>query len=630
MAGEYWWEGRGQPHERLGATFDSLQGNHRTRKELLARYERVYANITFDTVAETGSMERSLGGAPVRLNVTRSAIDTLVSKVAKNQVDITYLTEGGNHSDQRRARKLKQFVSGVNHAANGRERLLAVVRDAAIYGTGALLPHRFGGQRIGIDRVCPEELLVDPAEALYGEPRTLYRVRYVDRQRLAALFPNARRAIMEAERYGGEDHVEHGGLSISDTVSLVSARVIADPIRVVEAWRLPDDDEAEEPNGRYACTIAGATLRTSEYYCPHFPFVFLHWSPPLRGFWGTGLVEELRPIQSEIDKLTQRIQAALHLLGVPWVLNPNSSGIKVSTFANQTALILNYDGTIPPSVSTHGSVAPDLFSHLDRLYARAYEIAGISQLSAGGVKPAGLEHAVAMREYQDIESERFQAFGRRVEQAAIELAAREIDLAKEIDRDTPGGFVMRGVAGKELVKLKWSEVELDRDAFVMKAFPINYLGSTPAGRLNKVLELAQAEIFDRTTALSLLDFPDVDAEVSEQTAARENIKYIIALIEDQGKYVGPEPYMDLSGGLRRVQNAYLRGMTHGLEERKLELFRRWLDEADAMLTSANQPQLNAAVGTEAGPPEQATAGASPTGDTGQAALDQGAPPPLPV
>ena len=53
-------------------------------------------------------------------------------------------------------------------------------------------------------------------------------------------------------------------------------------------------------------------------------------------------------------------------------------------------------------------ISQDLFMHLDRLYNRSFEIAGISQLSAQSSKPSGLDSGRALREFSDIESERFQ------------------------------------------------------------------------------------------------------------------------------------------------------------------------------------------------------------------------------
>jgi hypothetical protein len=41
---------------------------------------------------------------------------------------------------------------------------------------------------------------------------------------------------------------------------------------------------------------------------------------------------------------------------------------------------------------------PEVYSHMERLFGKAYEIAGISELSATGKKPPGLESGAALED----------------------------------------------------------------------------------------------------------------------------------------------------------------------------------------------------------------------------------------
>lgn len=619
---DFWWEvPQARRHEELFATVEVIRDTQQDRRDvvnaLLQRYGNTDGRAYSANFDKAGNKLRQ----PIRLNVSRSAVDTVTAKMAKNRPAVTYLTEGGSYSQQRRAKKLSQFVSGIFHNTKAYQKALLAFRDATITGTGVLMPYRHPGQnKILLERVAPGELEVDEVEAQYGEPRTLYRTRYVDRRVLAKRFPAKREKIRNAKAYEADEY--DGSMH---------RRVVADQLRVVEAWHLPSGPDAKD--GRHTIAIDEATLLDEAYTRPIFPFVFIHWSEPVCGFWGTGLVEELATIQDEIDKLAQRIQAAMHLLGVPWVLlDAGAEEPQPSQLQNRTALILKYSGN-KPEVSVHGTVHPEMFAHLDRLYQRAFEIAGVSQLSAQARKPSGLDAAVALREFHDIETERFMVVGRAFEQLFIDLAAQVIALAKEIDDDPDSEpMVVRAASGRELLRLEWKDVSLDEDAFVMKAFPTNFLGSTPSAQLQRVVELAQAEFIPRDMALQLLDFPDLDAFVSEKTAAVENIRHIIENLEDGGEYVAPEPFMDLALGLRMVLSAYLKGQTRGLEPERLEDMRRWLDEAQALQDLANTPQqaLNAGVGAEEGVPAQGEQGNSPQGLTGQAAVDAGAVAPLPA
>ena len=150
-----------------------------------------------------------------------------------------------------------------------------------------------------------------------------------------------------------------------------------------------------------------------------------------------------------------------------------------------------------------------MFSHLDRLYNRAYEISGISQLSATSLKPAGLESGVALREYSDIETERFVIVGQAYESAFLEIARQMIDLAKDVSEEGKTYEVI-SYGDKEIEKIRWSDINLREDQYRMKVYPASLLPTTPAARLQTVIEMAQAGLIDKAETRSLLDFPDIE------------------------------------------------------------------------------------------------------------------------
>ena len=87
----------------------------------------------------------------------------------------------------------------------------------------------------------------------------------------------------------------------------------------------------------------------------------------------------------------------------------------------------------------------------------------------------------------------------------------------------------------------------------------------------------------------LLDFPDVQAVTAIKTAGIEDIMNLIEKFVEDGEYNPPEPFQNLQLGIEMCQNSYLKYKNAGLEDDKLELFRRWIDEAVVML---QPPQPN--------------------------------------
>jgi hypothetical protein len=515
------------------------------------------------------------------LNVIASNIDTLTSKQAKNRPRPRFLTIEGDFKMQRKAKNLQRFVDGVFFQVDAYKLGVQRFRDACWAGTGTTYWFREGG-KICAERVFPGELYVDEREALYGEPRQLFRVKYPDRGRLKELFPEKADMISRANPVGSDEFFGTTSSELRDTMKLV------------EAWHLPSGPDAGD--GKYVAALDNGTLQGTEWTRPDFPFVCMSWRDPLLGFWGTGIADELTGIQVEINKLLRKIQDCFHLLAVPWVLRERGSQVNPAHLTNQPGIIIDYTGT-KPEVVTHATVHPEVFAHLDRLVARSYEITGVSQLSAMAQKPAGLDSGRALQEYHDIESERFMEVGRRYEASFLDDARQCIALAREISASPDQeGIPVKAVSGKGVRELRWKEVSLDDDAFVMQVFASSALPTQPAAKIDRVLQLMQAQLIDPAIGQRLLEFPDIEAYTALRDAPIDDIEAQVELLLD-GDYEPPEPYQDLGRAGVMVQSAYLRARREGASEEILGNMRRFLSDLEALkgrLKAAEQAEAMAA------------------------------------
>jgi hypothetical protein len=189
---------------------------------------------------------------------------------------------------------------------------------------------------------------------------------------------------------------------------------------------------------------------------------------------------------------------------------------------------------------------------------------------------------VALREYHDIESERFVRSGQRFEQFHLDVAKLMIALARDL-YEHGTDLEVRAEANKSVELIRWSDVNLEQDSYVMKAWPTSILPSTPAGRLQRVQELYQSDLINDQTpkgvwARSMLDFPDLESTMSLQNAALDDAQRTVDLITEEGEYHAPEVYQDLALTAQLAQSAYLRGRSQGLAPGRLELLRRLIDE----------------------------------------------------
>ena len=274
----------------------------------------------------------------------------------------------------------------------------------------------------------------------------------------------------------------------------------------------------------------------------------------------------------------------MHLVSVPKLLVEASSKIVSSHLNNRIGGVIKYAGT-PTTYAPLGGIPGELFSHLDRLYQRAYEISGISQLSAQSLKPAGLDSGKALREYNDLETERFMAVAKRYEKCFMNAAEIMIDMAKDLYL-SEGDFSVKAKDGKFVETISWKDVNMDADKYLMQIFTTSSLSSTPAARLADIQDLLAAGFIGKEDALKLLDFPDLEASMNMLNSDSTNLEKIIETMMDKGEYFPPEPYQNLENALRKVQQAYLMYKVQGAPDERLELLRQFMEDCQNLIERA--------------------------------------------
>lgn len=575
----YWWTSRkDERHSNIFAYVSHLKKEQSYRTDDNIKNIRLYGNMDVLPTRAYSFLKNQPSGATsnrVTMNVVQSMIDTVVSKITKNKPRPMFLTEGGDWSMQRKAKKLTQFVEGQFYSADFYQKSAVAFLHACIFGTSAMKIFRVG-DKLHAENVFIDEIVVDDHEAIYGEPRQMHQIKYIHREILMQMFPG-KKSFIELIGKTTEEYLNYKQSYDTD----------ADMIKVIESWHLPSGPDAKD--GRHCITVENCTLVDEEYTRVKFPFIFFRWGLRPVGFFGQGISEQLQGIQVEINKILKTIQVSMHLVSIPKIFVEASSKIVTAHLNNKIGGIIKYTGA-PPQPGQLGTIPPELFSHLDRLYQRCFEIVGVSQLAATSAKPAGLNSGKALRIYNDIETERFMSVAQRYEQAFLDAAKHFIDLAKEIS-DEGGNLKVKIKNGKFMDVIKWSDVDMDEDKYVMQLFPTSSLSQSPAGRLQEVQELLQAGFISKEDGKKLLNFPDLEGFYNMENAGVEDIERQIELMIDKGEYQTPEPYQNLTYGITKMQQAYLMFRAQNAPDERLDLFRRWIADADALLKEAKQAEM---------------------------------------
>jgi len=372
---------------------------------------------------------------------------------------------------------------------------------------------------------------------------------------------------------------------------------------VRESWHLPSGPGADD--GKHCITIDGAVLGEMEPW-PHqwFPFARCQWSPRLYGYWGQGLAEQLQNIQLEINKLLWVIQRSFHLAGSFKVFIENGSKVVKEHLNNDVGSIINYTGT-PPQYVVPPIVSQEIFAHLQNLINKGYEQAGISQLAASSLKPEGLNSGRAIREYNDIQTDRFHTVAKSYENMFMDVARLSIEVVKMIAAEKEG-YKVRVPGRKAVQDIEWNDIKLSDEDYVMQCYPVSSLPNDPAGRLQTIQEYAQAGFLSPRQARRLLDFPDLDQVESLANAEEDYLTGVFDRIVDDGDYTSPDPLDDLQLSKQLCLEYYAKGKANNLREDRLELLRRYLAQINeieqAMMPPAPPMPMPGAEGMPLAPP----------------------------
>ena len=577
LAEDACWYECDEPGPEIFKVAQEIEEEQSSLREGWKRWARAYSNRDEMGLDWNLNSSREPDQNFVTENVVKSVIDTAASIIAKNRVKVRVMTNGAAFNDQRKARRLEKFVYGEMKARDCWEVGPLVFRDACIFGTGVLkvFPHK---KKVRIERRLISDIIVDERSAIDGKPKELFERQLIDAEVLKAMFPKHHEEIGRAA-----ENRQWAGKEIPKGM-----------VVVLEAWRLG-------PNGKHVIAIESATLKTEKYKKEEFPFVWFRWDGlPLSGFYGLGLARDLNGIQTRINQLNRFIQRCQDLIAVPRIFVDMSSKLLKVQINNKIGAIIPYRGK-PPTFFTPQALNSEIYEYKEQLKRSAFEFAGISQMSAHALKPAGLESAVALREFSDIEVGRFVIQSQRYERMYTELGEKIIKIARDLYAS--GTSMSASFPNKNVLeKIEWKDVDLEEDRFALDIQPASLLSMSPSARLQAVTELAQVGQLDKAEVRYLLNHPDLEASNDIATADYK----MATMVEEQllnGEVVIPEPFYNLDLMLRRTQLLYqaIQVEYDDVPEEVLANIRSFISQTKSLAELAMQ------AGVEAGPVDPAAA-----------------------
>lgn len=438
-----------------------------------------YQQHTFDINDDTTSS--------VQENVIRSCIDTLTSKIASQKVRPFINTVNGTFKQLQIAKQAQDFFDSLYDEQNINKVVSDVFRDSCVFDRGVIYVDVADKK---VYRVFPWQIYVDPREASYSR---LTQLTWKQEQYPVSLLP------IKVD---------------NDEMETVTYYQYWDLNKAKHYYWIPELDHYEEEKWDGGC----------------LPFLFLNYASPVKATTSQSVVDLLYGIQMEIDSLLNKIKDASQLCAPMQYFVPEGSNIKASKVSNRVGEVYTYAlppnvTTSPITVSTTPFMDPQWMSTVESLKNHAYEMVGISQLSATSQKPQGLDSGVALNTLEDIESDRFETQLNSVIHIYIDLAKLMIQLFPPEEDILPRNRMRSNI--------KWADIVQARDEICIQFSAANSLSKDPSTKLKQLQALYAAGLIPQSHIAKLMEMPDID---DGYNLATNSIKAVYAVIDDCIEY----------------------------------------------------------------------------------------------
>jgi hypothetical protein len=572
-----WWRNQEKDlHLAVVAFWNWLESKNSSRRSKHATWLSLYEGRQI-TSLDTDAWDKWITSDVIKLNVISSILDSLIAELATTKTRAMFLTSDGNWRNRKRGRGLTYLAEGIFEDQGVYDEAPEIIRDALMWENGILkIWPDFQQNRVRCERVICDEISVSPIDGRYRKPRSICEHRVMGRAHAAEVFRVDYADLKEAALLRGASG------SVADDID--------EPISILEAFHLPSVQGGSD--GRHVVSTSNRTLVVAPWKTQHLPYAVLRYENRPIGWHGMSLVEQLQPIQDEILFGVRKVQLLLNQ-ATARIWEPAEAEIDGDgAYTNNTDIPVNrFKGGQPPIMLADTTVPPQLFNWIWELYGKAYELAGISQMFAAAQKPAGLNSGEAQRVYKENQSKRFLAVAQRIDSWYCHQVARLcVESARQLAEKDPGWQVTgRGERNRKIFQIRWKDVAVDEADYQIMVMPTGFLPRDPAGRLQSIKELGQTFPSLMVSAAEHLDYPDIDALMSNVSAPARSIDSQIDRILDGEIDVRPLPFMDPVLAGQRALAARLRADDDGAPEEILDELTAYLIACSDLLKKAQEP-----------------------------------------
>lgn len=515
--------------------------------------------------------------AQVTENICMSNVDTVTSIAARQTIRPVFLTDEADWKTKRRAADLARYCEGIAKLCRLDQSKPRMFKDACIFGTAVRMFEMDEDGEICHERFLPIEVRVSEDECISQEPKQIHLLKFREREWLMSKYHKLAKELEDEPK--DATGTFFGLAQVTSTV---------DQLLVRYSFRLPIGKPGKPgyKAGRKVVSTQNLVLIDEPWDYDKFPIAVLRWGERSTGWAGSGLVEQLQCIQATITKMHQAHDQQIDLYASPVTfVNINdiaaAEKMRVSGAGRFVPVIGEMPKTLIPPV-----IAPESERRLERLSELSRTSSGISDMHSSGKMPARLETGAAVRESNDVASERFSIPEKALERFYLDEIEVVMMLCKcNAEKKLPVPDI--GYSFAHIKKrIKWSEVDLRDITYQLQAAP--QLSRTLAGRMDVIAQWQSSGLITNEQARHLINHPDIDSAMREIDSYIEYLDHVTELLLD-GEYMSPDPHGDyVNIGLAKMIGRYFQATNDGASEQGLECLRTYMDQI-AFLVAKSQP-----------------------------------------
>lgn len=482
------------------------------------------------------------------INVIKSIIDTAASKIATQKVRPYFTPVNGLYKTRQTVRAIQEYFDNIYEQCNIHSIMAEAFRDGCINGKGYVWINPITYE---ISVLKPHTVAFLESEVKYGAPKRML-VKYID-------FPT-----YKLSDYGVE-----------------KPRIKATQCTL---WHYIDAvDHVQE------IFVDGKSVKSTSYKPDILPVIELFYTKPVFGTHTTSLVQELDGIQTQIDIISAKISAATQLNACNTTYVMEGSNLAAKDIDNRVGKVFSVK--MPPGINTPPvvNVPPPLFDSqwftlLEMYIQKAYDVTGISQLSAQSKKPVGADSGVALQTLEDVE-------GDRLEIAMSNYIQSYTDLAKVIIEVLPEN---KSVLPESLnnSSLKWKDVKEQSNLFKIQYSTATAFSKNPAEKVKQIMGMYQAGLISQAQIAEYMDMPDLRTVYDKASASQDGVEQCIQRAIEYEDYDIPDfvNYQQLAQEIALEENRLYAEMTDDKENNEIveDSIIRLMKLEDALLQIMNE------------------------------------------